>query len=233
MTVIAAYERTGGAPPADDERLEIDADGGWRLWRTMGGERVGSFAGRLSADRRRRLASAIGGASDAGAAPTPSRPRPDAAQEAFRAGRHTLGLSAGRPVEGGWAALVSLLRRWSESLAAVAAAEAALSVELLASGPVLTRAGRAPLRVWPATLRVDVYARDEDGIVTGRSSLGSGDEDAPRGDAITTDAGWWLPIEGAQLPPVPAGGRLEAWVWLDIEGPDGTVTARLVVSATP
>jgi hypothetical protein len=69
--------------------------------------------------------------------------------------------------------------------------------------------------------------------VTGRSSTGSGDEDAPRGDATTTDADWKLQIDGLHVPSVPAGGRLEAWVWLDIEGPDGPVTARLVASATP
>ena len=229
MGVIAAYARTGGMPPADDERLEVDADGAWRLWRTMGGERVGSFRGRLSADRRRRLARALEAAQAAPPARTSARARPDGAHEAFRAGRRVLVVPAGQPVAGGWAPLVRLVRRWSVAFARVPDAEAALGLELRASGPAIVRHGGEPLRVWPPTLHADAYARDAAGIVVGRGSVD--DDGAPPGGAVATGPGWSLPVSRLPIPSTPPGGRLEVWAWLDIEGPDGAVTVRLVATA--
>jgi len=46
---IASYRRAGGHAPADDESLEIAVDGRFDLVRTVGGPRVGRFAGTLSA----------------------------------------------------------------------------------------------------------------------------------------------------------------------------------------
>ena len=233
MTV--SYARSGGRPPADDERLEIAADGAWHLWRTLGGPRAGSFRGRLSADRRRRLEAALDALASAPAAgaPGPSalRPRPDGAHEGFRAGRRHLGVPSGEPVRGSWAPLARLLRGWSEALAAdVAGAAAAL--ELVPGGagqPRLARVGSELLSVWPGTLHIDAYARNADGVVVDRVSAGAGvvAED-PRGDAVATSAGWSLPLPLPRTPAVPAGGTLETWAWLDVEGPDGVVRARLV-----
>jgi len=233
MQVIAAYQRTGGRPPVDDERLEIDADGTWRLWRTMGGARVGAFAGRLSADQRRRLAAALESTAASQGAALPARSGRDAAHERFSAGRRTLRIVAGQPVGSGWKALARLLWRWTDSLASVRGAEAALELELAPSGPVLVRRGSAELRTWPATLHVDVYARASSGVIVDRASRGPGSvSDAASGEALTTGSGWSLPLVLPRAIDAPAGGQLEVWAWLDVDGPDGTVRVRMVASRT-
>lgn len=233
----ASYLRAGGMPPADDERLEIDDDGAWRLWRTMGGALVGGFAGTLSADRRRRLAAAITSVEDGrGSMPSqgparPGRPRPDSAHEAITVGEARLDIGAGGDPDPVWAPIVRLLRRWTEGLAAPDGADAALQLQLSATGPVIVRHGDGRLRVWPATLRVDVYARDRDGIVVDRASRGPGPDDvAPRGEETTTGPDWTLPVELPKPIDPPADGTLECWVFLDIDGPDGPTRVRLVAS---
>ena len=231
MPVIASYARRGGRPPEDDERLEIDDDGSWRLLRTMGGARVGTFAGRLTPDRRRRLAAAIDEAVGAAPPTAPARPLRDAAHEAFRAGRASLGIPAGQRVDDGWAPLARLLRQWSGSLASARDAEGALELRLAPEGPVLARNGDAPLRLWPATVRIDLYARDGDGVIVDRAGVGPGDAgEGPRGEPMTTGPGWMLALAVPRLPAAPPGGRLEAWVSLDVDGPDGPASVRLVES---
>lgn len=231
-----SYARSGGRPPADDERLEIAADGEWRLWRTLGGSRVGSFRGRLSADRRRRLEAALVALAAASPESAPEssarRAGPDAAHEGFRAGRRHLGVPSGGPVRGPWAPLARLLRGWNEALTAdVAGAAAALELVPGRPGqlPQLARLGSDPLRVWPATLHVEAYARNADGVVVDRVSAGAGViTEGPRGDAVATGAGWSLPLPLPRTAAVPEGGTLETWAWLDVEGPDGVVRARPV-----
>jgi hypothetical protein len=55
---LVRYARSGGRPPADDERLVVFGDGGFEARRTVGGARAGTFAGRLSPARLRALADA-------------------------------------------------------------------------------------------------------------------------------------------------------------------------------
>ncbi len=228
MTVIATYSRTGGRLPEDDERLEIDDDGAWRLRRTMGGPRVGTFAGHLGDGRRRELDAALASAADA-PPPKPTRVARDAAREAVRAGEAVVDLAAGRDVNGPWRPLLGLLRTWSEALATPDDAEAALELRLEPDGPVLARLGAAELRTWPATLHVEAYARDADGVVVERASAGPGVEpEGPRGEVLTTTAGWTLAPELPRAVAEPAGGTQEAWAWLDVAGPDGPVRVRLV-----
>lgn len=228
MTVITTYLRTGGRPPEDDEQLDIHDDGAWRLRRTMGGARVGTFAGHLDEERRRELGAAL--ASAEGAHPPEAEVAArDAAREAVRAGEARIDLAAGRDIDGPWRPLLELLRRWSGALATADDAEAALELRLEPDGPILARLGAAELRTWPATLHVDVYARDADGVVVGRASAGPGVEpEGPRGEVLTTTSGWMLAPELPRAIQEPASGTLEAWAWLDITGPDGPVRARLV-----
>lgn len=226
---LASYHRSGGRPPADDERLEIDEDGGWRLWRTMGGAAVGSYAGRLPADGRRRLAEAIASASDAGAGRGRGRPAPDGATEAVQAGDARLDIESGSPVAGGWQGVVRLLRRWTESLATAGNADAGLALVLVGDGQRLVRHGQGPLRIWPATLHVERYGRDADSVVRERAVQGVGaDGEGPVGEPITTGDGWALDLELPDVVRAPAGGRVEAWAWLDVDGPDGRTRVRLV-----
>jgi hypothetical protein len=238
MTVLASYLRAGGLPPADDERLEVEADGTWTLWRTMGGPCVGAFGGRLDAGRRRRLQAAVDAVADAGTpdAAADTRPRrpppPDGVHESFTAGEEQLDLAAGAPAPGAWGPLVRLLRDWSATLAEPASATTALELGDDDGQPLLLRHGPDHLVVWPATLRVEVYARDRDGIVRDRVVAGKEAEgDVARGEPLTTGPGWSLDVDIPRLPVVPDGGRLEAWVWLDVAGPDGPARVRLVSPA--
>ena len=230
---MATYRRAGGRPPVDDERLEIAADGTWRLWRTLGGARVGAFRGRLSTDRRRRLAEALEAAraapSGSTGARTPSRPQPDGAHETFRAGPRPLAVPAGARVAGEWSRLAGLLRRWSDALTAEPERALELDPGGAAAAPALTRLGSGPVRIWPATLRLDGYARDADGIVMDRASAGAGaTSEGARGEPITTNEGWSMRLDMPRALEAPAGGAVEVWAWLDIDGPDGPVRARLV-----
>jgi hypothetical protein len=230
MSVIAAYSRTGGRPPEDDEHLEIDDDGAWRLRRTMGGPRIGTFAGRLADDARAELGAALAGtAADAG--PVPERTPPDAARERVVAGKTSIGLAAGRDVAGAWGPLVELLRGWSDDLASADDAEAALELRLDDDGPLVTRLGAGDLRAWPASLHVDLYARDADGLVTGHAAAGPGVEpETSRGEAVVTGPGWTMAAPLPRVVDAPEGGTLQAWAWLDVDAPDGPVRARLVAS---
>jgi len=230
--VVAAYARTGGRPPVDDERLEVLSDGTFRLWRTLGGERVGAFGGRLAADRRRRLDAAVAAArAEPAASLPPSRPRPDAARESFATGTRRLDVGSGTPVPGAWSGLVRLLRRWAVTL--TASPVAALALEPSPSGgvPRLVQLGPQGVTLWPATLHVELYGRDRDGIVRDRASGGADPEaPAPRGDALAAGPGWAMELPVGRPPAVPAGGMLEVWALLDIEGPDGPVRARLTLA---
>lgn len=237
MALYASYLRTGGIPPADDERLDVDEDGGWTLWRTMGGSFVGAFEGRLDRGRRRRLDEAVEATDAAGADTGPGGraprrpPPPDAGQEAFTAGERRIDLAAGARPPAGWDRLVRLLRDWSTSLAAPAGAAAALELRMDDELPVLVRHGPGHLVVWPATLRVEAYARDADGIVRDRVTAGAAaDGGVDRGEPLTTGPAWSLDVDVPRLPVVPTGGRLEAWAWLDVAAPDGPVRVRLVAS---
>ncbi len=227
-SVIATYARAGGMPPADDEHLAIREDGGWSMWRTMGGSRVGAFRGRLSPGDQGRLRAAIDGVAD-GTDPVPSRPpRPDSAHEAFTAGERRLDVPAGSTVAGAWAPLARLLRGWSESLTDQPVAALALEAADASGPPRLVHLGSEPLRLWPAGVRVDVYARDEDGVIRDRASGGALDEDdLPHGTPVEAAAGWSLELPAGRPLTIPEGGTLEVWTLVDVEGPDGPVRARL------
>jgi hypothetical protein len=216
----------------DDERLEVDADGGWQLWRTMGGEFAGGFAGRLSADRRRRLAAARERA-EAASRNRPTRALRDASREAVTLAGRTIAVpDDDRDLAEDLRPLVRLLRRWTDTLASADSGTAGLELRLADGGARLVRHGNAPLRLWPATIRVEAYGRDADSVIRDRASSGPGETSTTRsGEPLTTGRGWSLDLALPRAVDVPEGGRLEVWAWLDLEGPDGPVRARVVAGA--
>jgi hypothetical protein len=229
------YARTGGRPPSDDERLEVDADGTWRLWRTMGGSRVGAFAGRLDPGRRRRLGAALESIRQGARSQEPRVP--DSASESFHAGSLSLHVASGDAVSGEWARLVRLIRRWSSSFTT----EPEAALELIpgsggpdgAEPPRLERLGSGELRVYPDTLHVEAFARGADEVITDRVVAGEGRAGSNRrGDGEPTDAGWSLPLELSRRLDAPPGGRLEWWVFIDVDGGSGPVRARLIAKRT-
>ncbi len=48
--ILLVFSRSGGRPPADDELLELRADGTYLARRTVGGARIGTFADRLGVE---------------------------------------------------------------------------------------------------------------------------------------------------------------------------------------
>ena len=68
--MLASYHRSGGRRPSDDESLEIEDDGSFVLTRTVGGPRVGSFAGTISKQALAALVKLVEKADDLDDRPT-------------------------------------------------------------------------------------------------------------------------------------------------------------------
>jgi hypothetical protein len=123
------YRKTGGFPPPDNEVLDIEPDGSFRLWRTNARASrpptpVGRFAGRVPGPE-------LGELQAAAAACRPIEPPtasliPDAAVESITVGERQYRGSDGEDIPGPWGDLVSQLRRLLVSLTDQPAAAVAL-----------------------------------------------------------------------------------------------------------
>jgi len=106
---LVSFRRLGGRPPADDEAVTIAVDGTFTAHRTLGGRRIGRFAGTLPAATLRALTrevEAVAAADDV-AIPTPA----DGATETVRLGRRDRAKAGSNErLPKPWAALVGRLR---------------------------------------------------------------------------------------------------------------------------
>lgn len=223
--VLLEYERSGGRPPADDERLLVRLDGRFEARRTLGGPRIGTFEGSLDASTLRGLADAVGAAREAGelAVPTPM----DGATETLRVPGAGATLGSNERPAGAWGPLVERAR---ELLDTVVLESPSAGVELSATpgSGRLAQVGSGTLEIDLASLKTRLVRLDEAGLVLARwqaSAAGARAEDAgPAADREWSVAGpgWSSPIPYDHPIELAPGDRLQVWVTLELRQ-DGRV----------
>jgi len=126
---LVEYRRQGGYPPADDELLRIEDDGAFLLVRTVGGPRVGRFAGALSRQRLTELEKLLGRAVEEDVAPAGLPPH---VIETVTTAGTRISVAALTKSSSGGARILRRLRTMSEALTAQPVA--ALQMEVAPSG---------------------------------------------------------------------------------------------------
>jgi hypothetical protein len=221
--VLARYERAGGRPPADEEWLEIQSDGSFRARRTVGGSRVGSFAGQLPAATIRALERAIAAVADEDDLWTET-PR-DGATETIDAAGRTAEIGTPRSAKGAWGGLAKRLRDLLER----STDDPLAAVELQASSraAALVGAGSAPVRLEPASVAVRLVRLDSAGALLGRwdGPAAAPETAIAEPSSLATGERIDLPFEHPlELAP---GDWLQVWVTLRLHDDDGARDARL------
>jgi hypothetical protein len=182
------YRRAGGQPPSDAELLDLDG-AEFTLVRTIGGPRVGCFAGRVLGDvvaTVDRLAAAVAAQGDLATVP----PR-DAALETLELGGVRLRGGHHQRPDGAWAEAIALARRLVDEL--TDSPVAALGLDVVDDGATarVRHLGDEPVVVdlAGATARADHTAGD------GRL-LGSwqGDVHPLAVNPVETGPGWALDV---------------------------------------
>jgi hypothetical protein len=209
--VVVRYSRAGGRPPADDERLEVHANGTFKGLRTVGGARIGSFAGRFAGSTVKAIGREVAACRRAGDLwlETP-RDGATVTIELGGAGDVTASMDSNARPGGPWGALArrlsDLLKRATEHPgAAVELVADARQARLVALGP-------EPLEVDVATIEVRLVRLDATGQPTARWGSAAGDPAATSPRWQRTGPGWSLdlPFDPAVAPA--RGDWLQVWV---------------------
>lgn len=230
--MIAAYKRTGHGHLADNESLEVDGDGTFRLRRTTGSSVAGAFAGTMPADRLAALqAAAAGVADEPGGDPPPS----GRTIEYLATAEHGIALGSGSTPPPSWIELASVLRHLVLDL--VDQPAAAVGAELVDGGHrlVIRQLGPEAIEVDPDSASISLEAIDEAGQRVGawEAQLADllpevGDPEGDGDDDWERPPGWFLDVElPHDLPPGRVRGTLEIW----IKTGDGSCTAALHLEA--
>ena len=218
---LLRYGRAGGRPPADDESLEVAADGSWTARRTVGGRRVGRFAGRFPEEALAALVGDAARAAEAGDAEVPT-PR-DGATETLEVAGGTITLGSNERAPGPWSPLVERMRALLKD-ELDGDPVAALALEADVAKARLVHAGGEAVEVDPASVSVRVVRVGSDGTPLGRWQAGSGAE----AGWTRAEPGWTLDLPyGHGLAPVD-GDVLQVWVFVRVRD-GGTRAARLYV----
>lgn len=221
MTLVT-WRRLSSMPPPERELLDVDADGAFRLWRSIAPV-VGRFGGSLPAGAAgdlERLVAAVGSS----AAPRPGSLPPDASVEQLEiAGVRSI-FEAGADASAPWGELLAACRRIAEErtdspVAAIELefelAEGSARIRLVHRGtgtlPVELAAGRAKVAVWRGMLNPANVAA---GFDLGRVDAGPG----------------WSAETTAPLPGLEAGDKVTATVTFIVD--DGGVFIPVAMSAT-
>ncbi len=160
--MIAAYQRTGQGRPSDDESLEVDDDGSFRLRRTNGSSVAGSFAGTVPDDRLAALRAAASAVTDAPA--DDAEPPPSGRTiEYLATAEHGLALASGSTPPPVWGDLATVLRHLVLDL--VDQPEAAIGAELADGGRrlVVRQLGPEAIEADPDSASISLESVDESG----------------------------------------------------------------------
>lgn len=226
-----SFCRVGGRPPADDEAVTIAEDGSFEAHRTLGGRRIGRFAGSLPAATLRALARDVEAVADADdlAVPTPA----DGATETVRLGRRDRARmgSNERPPRP-WAALVQRLREILRDVV-VESPVAALELQDADDGGVrLTHIGEEPLEVdlegatWQAT-RLDAQ-----GVPVARTNgtIDAAAAGETAGAWTRAVPGWSLEVPLGDATDVAAGTSRQVLLFVTVRDGDELRDGRLVAA---
>jgi hypothetical protein len=145
------YTRSGGrTPPRDREILELNADGKFSMWRSVGSAThpptpIGRFAGQLDGQDQTQVQQAAAKAAKAGNLKL--TPPPGAATETIAVGEAQARLGANDKAEGDWSGLIEQLRRLLGDL--TASPQAAIGLEVREGGQAarLVHRGSAELQL--------------------------------------------------------------------------------------
>ena len=210
---LVAYRRSGGREPADDERLDVWPDGRFAARRTVGGRRIGRFAGQLGDGALSDLgskASAVAAAGDV-AVPTPM----DGATVSVLVGGREARVGSNEQIEGPWGLLISALKGLLDG-DAVARPVAALELMASASEASLRHVGSEPLEVDTSSVAVRAVRLDAQGLVLGRWQ-GSAAPAQVEDTRTTTTPTWTTTAPGWELElPFRHGLELTRDDWLQV-----------------
>ncbi len=221
MTLVT-WRRLSSMFPPERELLDVDADGSFRLWRSIAPV-VGRFGGSLSAGSAAeiaRLVAAVGSS----AAPGPGSLPADASVEQLEIGEKRSVFEAGVDVAAPWGDLLAACRRLADERTDSPLAAIALEPELVAGGlrvrlvhrgsgvlPVELASARAEVGVWRELLNPENVSA---GFDAGRVDAGPG----------------WAVETTAHLPALEAGDKVMATVSVVVD--DGGVFIPVTIWAT-
>jgi hypothetical protein len=239
MTISPAlvrFRRSGGISPRDDERLDVASDGSFEAHRTVGGARIGTFAGQLASATLRRLQADVAAIRDATDLEI-ATPR-DGATEYVEAGGRTARIGSNERPTGSWKALIGRLRRLLED-DVVEAPNAAIELTASPTAASLRHAGSEPLDVDLASAVIRVVRLADDGRVLDRwghdpqaavvedSLEAAGARHAP--DWTRAGIGWSRDLPFGHSLEMAAADTLQVWVEVAIRDAAGTRHGQLYV----
>ncbi len=191
--ILLTYSRSGGRPPADDELLELRADGSFRARRTVAGARIGSFAGSLPED----VMEAVRGEATAcgrGDGPWLETPR-DGATETIAIGDEgevVASMGSNATPGGPWGVLVDHLRALVDS--ATECPVAALELVADPGRASLVAVGSEPFAVDVSTIECSLVRIDASGVPVDRWGTTAGDAATGQPRWVQAGAGWPLAL---------------------------------------
>jgi hypothetical protein len=216
--ILVRFSRAGGRPPADDERIEVRADGSFAAHRTVGGARIGSFAGRLPERELGAMTDEVAACRGL-AALWIETPRDGATETVELAEADEVAASLGsnaRPPKP-WAALVERLRDLLDG--ATAHPDAALELVADAGGARLVAAGPGSIEVDVATTEVRLVHLDATGVPAWRWGVATGDPATATHRWEPTAPGWSRELPFEAPPALAAGEWLQVWVFVTLRSP--------------
>ena len=166
--ILVAYSRAGGGRPGagDAERLSIDGSGGFELRRTVGGARIGHFAGTVPATKQRSLRTAV--ASLRSSFSSSERVAPGSVTERIATARFTFDSSYDGGISASWTRVLTQVRSLTESLVSSPVAGLELSVTSAGLRAELRHIGTKPVDIAGDLVVVTAALANADDVITGR-----------------------------------------------------------------
>jgi hypothetical protein len=230
---ILTYVRAGGSPPRDDESLEVDADGNFRLRRTIGTTRVGEFGGTLPPSEAAALRQAAAGLDDVPAPDETDDARtPGAPTESIETISGAIVVASDAEQPAAIAALFDTVRALTDDLVEFPLAAIELTARRTPPGASLRSVGATAATVDLASLTTLATVTDADGrtLQTWSSPPSTVRAPEPAAEGWTRD----LALDASRLDRASArGNRLTVRVELGIVDAGGlTRTVGLTVVAS-
>jgi hypothetical protein len=215
-----SFDRLSDAPPPLRETLDVEDDGSWRVWRSVG-QAIGRFAGSPEvADSAGKRILELAAAAEGSDPPSKGKFPPDATIERIHVGDRSATVPYRHTPDGPWGELVAASRRLLDE----AIAHPRAAIRLVVVGPDRVRLehrGQEPLPIELGSAQVEATVW-HDGAFVG---AGMGRIDAGHVDA---GPGWSLdvPLEGID----PSAGG-EAVIFVSFVADDGGVYIPVTLSA--